>query len=126
MERHFGAYVKRLREQLNIEPQQLACLLGEDHADFIAMESGTKAPFQDEDRLHTLAKCLQLEPHTSAWHQLFDLASNFDSVPLDVIPIARRDEIVSLLRTVDKFRLTANDVRRLQKLVEHESRTRNI
>jgi hypothetical protein len=64
------------------------------------------------------AEILGLEKGTPQWETFFDLAAQSENIPADVQSIAAKGFIPALLRTIDNYQLTDDDIQNFIKEIQ--------
>ena len=123
MNETFGQYLRDLREDAGIGLRELAELIGQKASNLSAVESGARVPFHDPVLLRKIAEYLELPEHSNRWHRFFDLARRADSPPADTLEQLKREEVVGLLRTLDRVQATPKMLEDLTKMLKQHRGT---
>ena len=109
--RKFGDFLKKLRLDSGFGLRKFSELLEMPPSNLSAVEHGRRK--MPDDKLLLAADILGLEKGTKKWEEFFDLASQAEDIPVDIQSIATKGFVPALLRTIDNYQLTDDDIKNL-------------
>jgi len=115
----FGAYIKSRRLEKRLGLRVFADMIGEDAGNWCRVESGKFSAPSDINILNKICEVLDIKKK----EKLFDLAakSSEGKVPADIKrQIEENDVIPILFRTIDKKKLSKEDLKKLVKRIKDE------
>jgi len=107
----FEDFLKKLRLDSGFGLRKFSELLEMPPSNLSAVEHGRRK--MPDDKLLLAADILGLEKGTQKWEEFFDLASQAGNLPVDTKSIAAKGFVPALLRTIDNYQLTDDDIKKL-------------
>ena len=113
---NFGSFLKKLRLDAGFGLRKFAELLEMPASNLSAVEHSRRGIRNEKAFL--AAEILGLEKGTPQWETFFDLAAQSENIPADVQSIAAKGFIPALLRTIDNYQLTDDDIQNFIKEIQ--------
>ena len=102
----FGELLRKTRLDANIGLRKFAKMIGELPSNLSAVETGKRPPWRNLSRLRTIADALAIPEGSREWDRFMLSARPRDVLPEGIDRILERDLVVSMLRTVEEFQLS--------------------
>jgi transcriptional regulator with XRE-family HTH domain len=109
----FKALLKAYRIRAGYGLRQFAEMIGEAPSNYAGVESGDRNPWRRLEKLRKVADGLGLVEGSSDWDAFFLAATGNRQLPPDMSEVLQRPMVPVLLRTVNEYRLTDDDLRKL-------------
>ncbi|NOY75291.1 MAG: helix-turn-helix transcriptional regulator [Kiritimatiellaeota bacterium] len=112
---HFGDYVKRLRAEKRITLRDFCSKAKIDAGNYSKVERGLLPPPQNEMKLKTYAKALDVEVGSDEWYSMIDFAAvDKGVVPKDIISDVEVAEMLPVFfRTVRRQKPTKKELKEI-------------
>lgn len=117
----FGSFVKERRLKKKMGLRVFAAMIGEDAGNWCRVESGRLSAPSDIKILNKICEVLDIKDEER--EKLFDLAAkdSREKIPADIKQQIEENDIVPILfRTIDKKRLTKDELKKLVKRIQDE------
>ena len=120
MKNVFGEFIREKRLALGVSMRSFAREVGTQPSNYCNMENGVLTP-PSADGVERIAAALQLEPATTEYVRLLDLAAEArQEVPADIAKMVRERELIpALLRTVESERVSEDRLRGIIEDLRH-------
>jgi transcriptional regulator with XRE-family HTH domain len=122
----FGSFLRDSRLKACYGLRAFAVAVGMQPSNLSNIEHDRIPPPQDHTKLEEIARVLGLHKDSKEYQRLFDLAVRHkpDAIPPDVaVFVAKNPGIPTLLRTIEKTKLSKKDLRELSQYIkEHLTR----
>ncbi len=118
----FKALLKAYRLRAGYGLRQFAEMIGEAPSNYAGVESGDRKPWRSAEKLRTVAAGLHLPEGSSDWDAFFMAARGNRELPPDMSAVLERPMVPVLLRTVNEYRLTDDDLRQLDAYIKRKYR----
>jgi transcriptional regulator with XRE-family HTH domain len=102
----FGQLLRTWRLEAGYGLRQFAKVIGELPSNLSAVETGTRAPWRNMEKLREIAGALALNEGSAKWDSFFIAARRDDVLPPEIDRMLQRQLNVALLRTVDEMQLS--------------------
>ncbi len=109
----FGDLLRAFRLRSGYGLREFAKMVGELPSNMSAVETGKRAPFRALDKLNRIAAALALQEGSRDWDQFFLAARKDDAFPQSLGQLLDRELHLALLRTVEKRKLSDEQLREL-------------
>ncbi len=117
----FGSFVKERRLKKKMGLRVFAAMIGEDAGNWCRAESGRLSAPSDIKILNKICEVLDIKDEER--EKLFDLAAkdSREKIPADIKQQIEENDVVPILfRTIDKKKLTKDELKKLVKRIRDE------